>query len=293
MLDLALLPSVSPPTLSSYISSASVVATSDPIARSRRPSILTYISALTDTASTLTSLPLYVLGLSSESEILTIPMFEGAEFAKGAANVPQAAKLIIEADEKMQFYEARLHIIAKLRGLRWMLYNHRILSFLVFTTSFWCSSIVSMSIVWLFLSIYLSTGPDTRRKVVKKEDSDTNDLAIKLEPTPDSEIFDPTSLEDISDTSRTFPTFGRQKPLRYSSSEVDPTPSVKREQREDALIQPLVATAAEADDEDDFEDAGVISSAWRDSGIGTSLEEERRAGVQRRRKAGMGGGNGR
>ena len=49
-------------------------------------------------------------------------------------------------------------------------------------------------------------------------------------------------------------------------------------------IQPLVA---EADDED--EEAGD-PLGWRDSGIGTSLEEGDRRGVQRRKRNMFGGG---
>ena len=213
-------------------------------------------------------------------------MFEGVEFAKGAGNLPQAANVVVEADEKMQFYEVGIRIIAKLSGLRWMLYHHRIASFLVFTTAFWGSSMISMGIVWLFLTFYLNSRPAGKKH---KTEDDSNGSLFKSEPTPDSEVFDPHSLEDISDTSRTFPTLGRQKPLRFSASEES---AVKKE--EDALgdvaIPPLSATVAEADDEDDFEDAGASSSAWRDSGIGTSLEEERRAGVQRRRKGLLGSG---
>ena len=222
-------------------------------------------------------------------------MFDGIEFKRGKANLPQAASVIVEADEKMQFYEVRIRIIAKLGGLRWILYNYRLLSFLVFTTAFWAASVATMGIVWLFLSIYLrADGSSSVKGTVNRED-DRIGTPIKSEQTPDSEFFDPKSLDDLSDTSRTFPTIGRQRPLRYSPSE-DPALSspIKHEYDDiikEATIQPLQATAAEADDEDDFEDTtGASSSAWRDSGIGTSREEERRTSVQRRRKAIMGSG---
>ena len=290
MLDLSLLPAAASSSSPSSFLASSITRMNHTLAHSRRPAILTYASPLTSTAKTLTSLPLYILSLSSESEILSIPMFEGVEFVKGTENLPQAAAVSIEADEDMQFYETRLRIVAKLRGLRWVLYNHRIISFFVFTTAFWGSSIMSMGFVWLFLSVYMSAEVESKKKkLVKKEDSDTNGSMIKSEPTPESEGFDPTSLEDLSDTSRTFPTFGRQKPLRYTASRADQLPSIKvEEEPEDTPIQPLAAVGAEADDEEDLEDAGGTSSAWRDSGIGTSLEDERRAAVQRRRKGSTG-----
>ncbi|KAL9129542.1 MAG: hypothetical protein Q9217_002029 [Psora testacea] len=291
MLDLSLLPTAASSTISRSLLPASIALTNKTIAQSRRSAILTYTSPLTTTASTLAFLPFYILGLNSESETLVIPMFEGVVFTKGAGEIPQAARVSIEADEKMQFYKARLRIIAKLGGLRWVLYNHRILSFLVFTTAFWASSVLSMGIVWLFLSIYLDAESKGKGKLAKKEESDTDGSAIKSEPTPDPETFDPTSLEDLSDTARTFPTFSHQKPLHYTPREAEQVPIVKIEEHmEDAPVQSLAAAAVEADDEDNFEEA---SSAWRDSGIGTSLEDERRAGVHRRRKALMGSGVGR
>ena len=294
MLSLSLLPAPSSSIATSSLLPTQLMANNESIAYARRPAILTYTSSLTTTANTLSSLPLYIFGWSKESEILVIPMFEGVEFAKGKGNVPQVANIEVEAEEKMQFYELRLRIIAKLSGLRWILYNHRITSFLIFTTSFWGASLITMGIVWLFLSMYLQANASLSARGSVKNEEDSSSAPIKPEPTPDSEIFDPHSPEDLSDTSRTFPTLGRQKPLRYSASEEPAASLAIKKENDDILqetaIQPLHTTAAEADDEDDFEDAS--GSGWRDSGIGTSLEEERRAGVQRRRKGIMGRGAG-
>lgn len=88
------------------------------LAHSRRPAILTYASPIIDTASTLTGLPFYVLGWKTESEVVEVSMFEGVEFPKGWRNVPQEVRLIVEADEKMQFYEVGVRIFAKFGGLR-------------------------------------------------------------------------------------------------------------------------------------------------------------------------------
>ena len=223
-------------------------------------------------------------------------MFEGVEFAKGIGNIPQAAKVEVESDEKMQFYELRIRIIAKLSGLRWVLYNHRITSFFVFTTTFWGASLITMGIVWLFLNMYMQANTSASARGSVKNEEDGSSTPIKNEPTPDFEFFDPNSLEDLSDTPRTFPTLGRQKPLRYSAGEeYAGSSAIKREDDiiQETAIQPLQATAAEADDEDDFEDAESTSgSAWRDSGIGTGVDEERRAGGQRRKNI-MGSGAGR
>ena len=45
-------------------------------------------------------------------------MFEGVEFARGGRNVPGWVKVVVEAEEKMQFYEVGVKIVARFRGLR-------------------------------------------------------------------------------------------------------------------------------------------------------------------------------
>ena len=251
------------------------------IARSRRPAILTYTSAVVETANTLSGLPWYIMGWKSESEVLSVSMFEGVEFARGWTNVPQYVDVLVQADEKMQFYEVGVRIIAKLGGLRWMLYHHRILSFLFFTTTFWSSSMLSMALAWFAVSTYLGSSTTI------KTESESNGTVIKRERS-DSDAFDPTSMEDLSDTSRTFPTLSRQIPLHFTRrTDVKKEEELNSEEDEvmrSTVLQPL---AAEADDED--EDMSQETSGFRDSGIGTGLDDERLASVQRRRKALMDG----
>ncbi len=202
-------------------------------------------------------------------------MFEGVEFAKGKVNLPAAARVVVEADEKMQFYELGIKVIARFGGLRWVLYQHRILSFLVFTVGFWGVSVSAMVVVWVGLQLYLYGGVNAGKK---EEDMHLNGK-IKAEP-EESEGFDPTSLEDLSDTARSFPGLGRGGGLRYEGRGRDEG-EVKKEEGE-VRLQALAAKVGEADDEDD----GGGGSAWRDSGLGTGIEEVGR-GVQRRRKSGL------
>ena len=221
------------------------------------------------------------MGWKSESEVLSVSMLEGVEFAKGWAHVPQSLRVVVEADEKMQFYEVVVRIIAKLGGLRWVLYNHRVLSFLFFTTAFWSSSMISMALAWFAISTYLGSSPSV------KMESETNGTIIKRERS-DSDAFDPTSMEDLSDTSRIFPTLGRQVPLHFTGrKDVKKEQEIKREEDEVMRSTQLQPLAAEADDEDD--DMSQETGGFRDSGIGTGLDEERLANVQRRRKALMNG----
>lgn len=59
-----------------------------------------------------------MLGWKTESEVLEVAMFEGLEFSRGSGNVAQELELIVEADEKMQFYEVGIRIVARFGGLR-------------------------------------------------------------------------------------------------------------------------------------------------------------------------------
>ena len=115
MLDLSLL---APPAPSTTLKSPDL--SLDVLAHSRRPAILTYVSPIIDTASTISALPWYILGWKSEKDVLEVSMFEGVVFARGWRNLPQSVKLVIEADEKMQFYEISIKIVAKFSGLRYL-----------------------------------------------------------------------------------------------------------------------------------------------------------------------------
>lgn len=88
------------------------------LARSRRPAILTYASPIIDAASIIGGLPWYLMGWKKESEVLKVDMFESVEFAKGWRNIPQTVKVVIEADEKMQFYDVVIKVVARFGGLR-------------------------------------------------------------------------------------------------------------------------------------------------------------------------------
>ena len=288
MLDVTLLaPTAKSPAPLSNLDFIAASLNSTVLARSRRPAILTYVSPLVDVASTLSGIPFYVLGWKSESEVLTIPVFESVEFSKGWMNVPRFVRVVVEADEKMQFYEVGVKIVARFGGLRWIIYNHRILSYLFFTSTFWTCSMLSSLLAWFVLGSFFSGNQEGN---VKKEEIEDERETIKAEEEDDDQ-FDPFSTEDLSDTSRSFPTLGRQMPLHFSSRRDSvrrgPGEEEDRVKREEdnimasTSIQPL---GAEADDEDDDDEYGMRT--WRDSGIGTSLEEtDRRSNVQRRQRS--------
>lgn len=197
-------------------------------------------------------------------------MAELANFRKGYKNIPAYILLELQTGQEVQVYDVHVHFTARFGGLRWMMYNHRIISFFIFVTAFWFAEVIFAVLGWAALRVIFAP---VSREVVKKEEAEETDAstAVKEE---DEEIDEP----DLSDTPRTFPTYGRQPPLRY-------VPKIKDEDSEEYIldettIQPL---AAEADDES--EDFGGRSGRT-DSGIGTSFSEGGGRGLSRRKSRG-------
>ena len=90
----------------------------DLIAQSRRPAILTYASSMVDTASKLTFMPFYLTGWRREAETLEVHMMEQIEFPRGWRNLPETLRLEIQSDERMQIYDAKVEFKATFTGLR-------------------------------------------------------------------------------------------------------------------------------------------------------------------------------
>lgn len=244
------------------------------IARSRRPAIMAYRSPIVDQLYKLTELHWYLLGWRKEAENLQVSMFEGVEFARGWRNLPTTMTVHVQSTIRMQIYSAKAVFRARFRGLRWLMYNHRIISAIVFTLAFWITEMVFAGIAWAAVNFYLSASQDR----VKAEE--LHEVAEGVKKEGQEEDWKP----ELSDTERIFPTSSKQQPLRYES------PRIKQEDEDEAVVLPEnVGKATEADDEDDDEDADVFI----DSGLGTSMESSagRRDSVRRRRgRVGVEGG---
>ncbi|TAQ87176.1 hypothetical protein B7494_g4488 [Chlorociboria aeruginascens] len=262
-------PTTLTPSLSSTLSPETILFTT------RRPVLLTYTSPLISFSSRLLSLPLYILGLRSESETLVIPMSEKTSFPKGWKNIPAYILLELQTGQEIQVYDVKVRITARFAGLRWVMWNHRILAFFVFTGLFWGAEVLFAVLGWVGGRMLF--GHSISRSEAKGTVEIEEGERIRTEEKVD-EDDDP----DLSDTPRTFPTYGRQKPLRYE-------PKAKEEEKsefmmDEAMLQPL---AVEADDEDESEE--LERGRIVDSGIGTSFSEGgERSGLVRRRSKGKG-----
>ncbi|KAK4570279.1 hypothetical protein LTR86_002359 [Recurvomyces mirabilis] len=224
------------------------------LATSRRSAILEYRSPIIELAYKLTEIHWYLLNVRSESDKLRVPMFEGVEFSRGSRNVPRRMKVEIQSTERLRVYDARAVFRARFHGLRWLMYNHRIISGVFFIGGFWMTEMIFAGLAWAIIA--MSYAPTTQE--TKAEEVD--ELAQRVKGEPDDESHTP----QMSDTERTFPTLSGQQPLRYQ-----PEPRIKLEYEEKpASLPEYVSRATEADVEDEDEDADF----FLDSGLGTSLE---------------------
>lgn len=244
------------------------------LARSRRPAILPYRSPIVDQFYKLTQLHWYLLGWRSETDSLRVSMFESVEFSRGWRNVPASMLVQIQSINRMQVYSAKAIFRAKFRGLRWLMYNHRIISAVIFISAFWITEMLFTGLAWAIGTGYFTPSEGVQAQQTSQE----NRERIKTEEEEDEQDV------NLSDTERTFPTSSKQQPLRYQS------PPIKHEEDEEPVVLPEnTSRATEADDEDEDEDADV----FLDSGIGTSLESNasRRDSVRKRRgRTGSGDG---
>lgn len=288
MLDLSLRsPSASPNSIKNILgwdddddsSPTSDSATSNPqiLAHSRRPAILTYRSWPTEHLYRLLRLPLYLSGFGTESETLAISMLESAYFASA---VPSSLRLELRSRTPLEVYRVKVHISAKLEGLRWVMYKYRVGSAVLFIGLFWGTEMGVLLVTWgLVTMLFGSSSSDT------EEDHGEGRSKVKRESDAASEAT------EFSDTDRTFPTLSGQAPLRYRS----PESKTKKEEEERRLEDIPLKEDAEADDEDDdfvLEEPVPrtleTQAVFTDSGLGTGMDSERDRERERVRRRGSG-----
>lgn len=310
---------------------------------SRRPAMLTYTSPIPFLAQTLLYLPLHLFNIKNlDTACLRVPMFELLSFARGSANIPTHVRLEIQSDSSantgstmptfnipflgstgggsgvnsevrpraLQVYSSKISFCARFGGLRYVVYNYRVLSFVAFTALFYVSAVLSMGLAWAAISTLwnrergdgvmikqengAATGGKGRRKAEDELDDSQSQAKIKQEE--EESTSGGLSPSNLSDTPATFPTGSRQPPLQY--------PGRGSTERAVAMANQRLRMGEVADDEEGGEgQGGQMESVWErqareketarggDSGLGTSLESEGPPGVVRRR-SGRTSGNG-
>lgn len=265
------------------------------LAHSRRTAFLKYYSREVDLARKALRLPALLTGLAHETETISIPIFSGVSFPRGFGNTPQTLRVEIQNRNRgeMLVYSCTASFRARFQGLRWIMYNHRIASAVVFVAAFWVTEVLAMGAAWIVLSLFVFPAGD--QAGVKSE---RNAKAVKGETEDDEGTVDGEEDERearrLSNTERTFPSYAGAPLLKYQHPKKEEADDgeyadrkVKKEEDDGVEPFPPLYTVAEAADDEDEEDDYVL-----DSGLGTSLESSaggRRdtSGVKRRKSGRM------
>lgn len=228
---------------------------------SRRPVLLQYVDPMVSVVSRVLFLFWNMLFPNSSTISLRVVLAEHVLFPKGSA-VPHAAYIEVEAGQTVQVYHASLILTAQLRGLRWLMFHYRLPTFLAFTFFFWVSEILFMAVAWaIWTTVFGSSEHGDKGKYLEGPG-----------PHGGRDNQDSEGKGEDSDSPTTFPTYGRQPPLKYE-------PEIKNEEEEEQPLSEVPIPGAEADDEEDEDE---YDRQYRDSGIGTSYSEDGKASVRKR-----------
>ncbi|KAI0888184.1 putative adipose-regulatory protein-domain-containing protein [Annulohypoxylon maeteangense] len=228
---------------------------------SRRPTLIPYMDPIVRMASRFLFLFYHILYPDQgETTTLTVPMGELVEFKDV---LPLSFLLDVQAGQTLQVYSATITLVARLTGIRWAMYNHRIISFAVCVTVFWVAEMLSAGLAWLLLSLFISG-----RKPAEPDDDE--DVELDENPwtgrPPLPKAFFRGALEDSE---------GEEAIGVKKEESDDEDVKVKKEspEKETLMDQP-------ADDEEDADDR------WRESGVGTSFSHKKGGSLRRRSSRG-------
>ncbi|KAI1458099.1 putative adipose-regulatory protein-domain-containing protein [Annulohypoxylon moriforme] len=230
---------------------------------SRRPTLIPYTDPFVSMASRFLFLFYHILYPGQgETTTLTVPMGELVEFKDV---LPLSFLLDVQAGQTLQVYSATITLVARLTGIRWAMYNHRIISFAVCTTIFWIAEILSAGLAWLLLSLFISSRNPA-------EPDNYGDDRLEDNPWKGRPPLPKASFRVEFEDSEGEGDTGVKK---EESDDDDGDVRVKEEspEQETLMDQP-------ADDEEDADDG------WKESGVGTSYSHGKGGALRRRSSRG-------
>ncbi|KAI0477493.1 putative adipose-regulatory protein-domain-containing protein [Xylariaceae sp. FL0804] len=244
----------------------------------RRPVLLPYADPLVAAASRALFLPWHLAfpaRSSAATQTLTVPMGEMTEFATATAKSgpPRSLLLDVQAGQTLQVYASSVTLVARLGGVRWFMYNHRLLAFALGTATFWLAEVVTMATAWLVMSYLFAGGGGGARATEPQQDR----LAATARGDVSANLLYASGGKGESES-------GSGKGwIKREEGEDDDEDDVKVKD-ESTDMDTLVETPRHAGDADDEEDDKDI---WK--AAGTSFDAGRGAGLRRRSSRGSSG----
>ncbi|KAK2591662.1 hypothetical protein QQS21_010647 [Conoideocrella luteorostrata] len=229
--------------------------------KSRRPALMPYEEPIISVAKRVLFMGYYALFPRSQRRIMTIQLAERVNFGNSAVR-PSAAFVEIEAGQTIQIYETALTLTARLRGLRWLMFHYRLITYAAFTFLFWVCEVLFMCVAWVVWSFTTASKNSAR----------------KGEGFTDGEDDDGYDYDEHSDLPASSVTYGRQVAIKSEASF-----KMEEDDEEERRISDIPLGDAEADDEDDFDDDDDNPSRTRRNlGTGTSYKGDGGDSVRRR-----------
>lgn len=165
----------SPESGRSLIDSQSVIYTT------RRPALMPHVDPAVSLARRLLWLPFNVLFPKNDAYIMTLPLAEEVIFSR-ASTVPKSVYVELQAGQDIQTYETAVTMTAKLRGLRWILHNYRIVSFITLTVGFWSIEMLFAGLTLFALGVFVSNETPPKLEPAESDVKEEQELGeVKLE----------------------------------------------------------------------------------------------------------------
>ncbi|KAI0860883.1 putative adipose-regulatory protein-domain-containing protein [Xylaria cubensis] len=223
-----------------------VVTTADNVVfASRRPVLIPYADPLVTTASRVLFLLYHLMWPhAAETMTLTVPMGELVEFPP-RGKLPLSLLVDVQTGTggqtpPLQVYSSQVTLVARLSGMRWFMYNHRILAFAVCTTAFWIAEMVAMGVAWGMLRLWFPSGQEKEVKTEEIEgprgggmyermrrgntngknndDDDDDSLKLKAEKNDDD---DDVKIKDESPDPESEPEMVSSRRYRHAGGDAD------------------------------------------------------------------------
>jgi len=148
-----------------------------------KPAIVTYVSPLIHTIATLVKSPFYISGISKETERLSVTFKSDYTFSGGWSTTPKLARIEVESPQ-LRVYSMKLHMFAKLSGLRWIMYHHRFISATIFILTFWAVELLFTTAAWIYIWSKIPSPKATvefPRRLTREEQELINEEPIDLD----------------------------------------------------------------------------------------------------------------